>query len=213
MEYKTWKQWLSEARAWITKEQDAFYGAILLIESTCICIFAWSSSWILYWGLFLQVLGIAVAVHNLLKIRITCNQEPLRIRFCKWLDAFPSFKMKPIVCEGNIKAPRAQLLSTLIQPYDLIDDDSIEGRIRRLEDIMEELRNESVKGKSEIEKLKNNVQNIQVAENEARETMRSEIRKEIEHLFTQDIIGSLVGLVLVMYGVVLSTLADWIFSL
>jgi hypothetical protein len=214
MEYKTIKQWTAEFRQWVTREPDAFYGSVIIAESTFICFWlAPSKDWILIWGLILQVLGIAVAIQNLLRIRITCNQVPLRKRFGDWIEAFPKLKRVPIVANKSFKAPLSQIVSQVDLVYDSIADDSIEGRITRLEGLIDGLRNESWKSQEDIEGLKANLEKMHILEEEARETMRSEIRQEIEHLFTQDIIGSLVGFILVIYGLVLSTLAGPIFNL
>lgn len=206
------KQWSKEVRSWTTKEPHAFWGVIVLVESTCVCIWAWSSDWILYWGVFLQVLGIAVAIHNLLKIRATCNQVPLKKRFKNWINGFPRLDKQPTEVNVSMEAS-GPIISCLIQNYDLKEEESIEMKVKRLDRELDSLKTEFSRKNTEIEEIKVDIEKMKVTEEKARETMRTEIRNEIEHLFTQDIIGSLVGLVLVMYGVLLSTLADLIFNL
>lgn len=161
----------------------------------------------------MQLLGIGVAIHNLLSIRISCNQVPLRIRFRDWIKAFPLRKIQSTIAKGDIKPKRSEIVARFPLLYDHEGGPSIEEKIEYLRKVTNHLREESVKREREIHSLSNELLKVKETEETAREVMRAEIREEIEHLFTQDIIGSLVGLVLVMYGVTLSSLADWIYAL
>lgn len=209
-----YKQWIGEIRSWITKEPDAFYGVIVLMESSCICFWlAPTELWVVLWGVFLQVLGVMVAIQNLLSIRIACNQIPLKDRFCVWIKAFPRLNNPPKHIELILNTGVVVGSTVSAQAHLTIENESLEAKVERLQQQMDMIQENSDIQKVKIEGLEDNLSKLQATEEVARKTLRTEIRKEIEHLFTQDIIGSLVGLILVIYGVVLSTLAEAIFNL
>jgi hypothetical protein len=200
------KSWLIKFLRWVGEALPAliFFGVLLVVGLVCIYTNATEET-IIYWGLVLQLLGMAVAIWGLLKIRNHFNKPTLRHLAYGWLKRFPKWDRRVPPKVSSLYGSILFSDDSLEQWFPDDPESSIEARMELILknlDLLREGRSNIVKGISALSKKQ------EIDKNELSETIKTKevlIKSDLEKLHTSDIFTSIVGLLWLICGIVMST--------
>jgi cellobiose-specific phosphotransferase system component IIA len=163
-------------------------------------------------GYVLQLNGMILAIKCLLSIRAHFGQTLLRKLLLNWLKRFPKWKRN---VDTAVLAVNLPLVGMKLRGMDWTPDHSdqpIEKRIEGIVKNLEIIRTEQRELANSIDELKQSHEEHKKTVTEQAKRMEDEIRAELEFLHTSDLIASVVGLLLILVGITMSTMAPELYQ-
>ena len=207
------RQWVIELWRWLAEGKLVFMCLLVIAAAVILGFVTWQSeSSIRSSGYMLQFIGMIFAIRGLLSIREHFGQPLLRKLFINWFKRFPKWKRNIVVGVGTAHMAvmggkaRAEVWST-DDPAKPIEQ-RIESIIRNLERIRGEQHNHS----KLIDELKDSHDEHKKKMTEQTKKLEEDIRTDLESLHTSDLITSLVGLVWLLVGISMSTMAPELYN-
>jgi hypothetical protein len=206
-------QWGTEIWRWLAEGKLVFMCFLVIAAATILGFVTWhSESSIRSSGYVLQFIGMIFAIRGLLSIREHFGQPLLRVLLVGWFKRFPKLKKNVVVGVGTVQLPmigvkgRAEVWES--------DDPKkpIEQRVERILRNIERIRDEQRIHSELIDKLKGSHEEHKKKTTEQTKKMEEDIREELESLHTSDLITSLVGLVWLLVGITMSTMAPELYQ-
>lgn len=190
---------------WIWRAPAPIYGSIIIIEAIVFCSYPTPSNHKIICGIILQVLGMLLALQVLWKL-----QNDFGASFGKpFTDWRLSFPLRTIDIKGDF-SERSTLISVLRQPYSDWEDHQTGSHAERLDKIsivLEILNKENQYLRKKYDLLKEAHEEASKNTNISIEETKKEFRNQLKQAFTSDIQHSITGLVLLLVGVIISTIA------
>lgn len=161
-------------------------------------------------GYTLQLIGMILAIRSVLSIRAHFGQTLLRKIFLNWLKRFSKRKGDFVPGTSNLgfktHIPRIEKWSP--------DDPNLptEKRIERIVENLNRIKSELHEHFNSIDGLKQSHEEHKKNVAEQTNKMKNEIHSNLEFLLTSDIITSLVGLVWLIVGSTMSTMAPELYQ-
>lgn len=200
--------WSFEIWHWLADGKIVFMCILVIVSAIALGFYAWCSEVsIRLAGYFLQLIGMTFAIRGLLSIRAHFGQPLLRRLFVNWLKRFPKWKKNTIIGVGaaNLTMTGMNAKAEVWAPYK--PDQSLEKKLEGIVYNLETLRSVQREQTSSLDKLKNSHEEHKKIVAEHAKKIEDDIRSDLETLHTSDLITSLVGLVWLITGITLSTMA------
>lgn len=197
-----WALWL-----WIAEGKVAFMGLLVLAAALLLGMFTWQcEASIRISGFVLQLTGMVFAISGLLQIRAHFGQTSLRGLFVEWLKRFPTWKRR---IGGSAAVVSSKPTSKGIGISWIPDNPghSIDKRIDAVVANLDHLRDAQTKQLTAVKKLEDSHENHKKEVTEKTKRLETKLHTDLESLHTSDLLTSLVGLVWLTIGILLSTLA------
>jgi len=206
--------WILDIWRWLVEGKIVFMCLFVIAAAVALGFCTWRSEFsIKFAGYVLQFIGMFFAIIGLLKIRAHFGQPLLRKMFFNWLKRFPKWKRNVVLGVLDLNLP---LVSMKIRATVWIPDNANQPTEKRIEDIVKNLeiiRNEQRECANSIDDLKQSHEEHKKKVAEQAKKMEKEIRSDLESLYTSDLITSLVGLIWLIVGITMSTLAKELYLL
>ena len=213
MNYRRLVCWIIDLFHWLAEVKLVFMFFIVLVGSIMLGFVAWrTESSIRTSGYLLQLFGMIFAVRGLLGIRAHFSLPTLKELLLNWLKAFPKWKrtITVTVPTTNMEARVGNArVSTWHQDK---PEKSLEERIDCIIYNLEKLRKAQKEQFELIDKLADRHKYYE--KNLLMQTIRiqDDIRSDLETLHTSDSIFSLIGLIWLLIGLTMSTMAPEIYE-
>ncbi len=193
---------------WLTEGRAVFLCLFVIVAAVSLSFSTWCSESSIKWaGYVLQLLGMAFAIRGLLKVRSHFGQPLLRSLFIDWLKRFPRWNPDIGIGVGAVDFP---LFATRARGEVWSPDDPnvpIEQRVEAIVRNLERIRQEQHEHADGIEGLRDGLERHKKTVEEQAEKLKKDIHLDLESLHTSDLITALVGLVWLVVGITMSTLA------
>lgn len=167
-------------------------------------------------GFVLQLLGMVFAIRGLLGVRVHFGHEPLRTLFVDWLKRFPRWQRNTVISMGAANMGSMTGMKASLEVW--AKDDStlaLEQRVERLVNNLERVRTEQRHHAELIDNLRSEHEEHKKLVADQTKNLEHDLRSDLEKIHTSDLITSLVGLVWLTAGIIMSTLApelaQWLF--
>lgn len=201
-------QWSREVWRWLAEGKIPFMGLLMLIALLLLGLVTWHTEVsIRSAGFALQVLGMIFAIRGLLGIRAHFGQPLLRTLFIKWLKRFPRWKQNVVFTPSGGVVFTGSGSGTADVWIPDKPELPLEKRIEAIVKNLERIRNAQYEHRDLIHALEEGHENHKKAVAEQSKKLEESIRSDLESLHTGDLVTSLVGLVWLTIGSLLSTLA------
>jgi len=163
-------------------------------------------------GYLLQFIGMVFAIRGLLGIREHFGQPLLRKLLINWFKRFPKLKRNVVVgvAAANIAIMSGKARAEVWNPDD--PEKPLEERIEKIIRNVERIRCEQRTQSELIDKLEDSHEEHKKKITEQTKKMKEDIRSDFESLHTNDLITSLVGLVWILVGISMSTMAPELYK-
>lgn len=205
--------WVLEIWRWLAEGEIVFMCLLVITAAVVLGFYTWSSEVsIRSAGYVLQLIGMFFAIRGLLSIRTHFGQTLLRKIFLNWLKRFPKWKRNVVfeinygehVLAGEKSGTEVWTPDNSEQPV----EKRIEGIVKNLERIRIEQREHT----KSIDELKQSHEEHKKKVVEQAKKIENEIHSELELLHTGDLIPSVVGLVWLIVGITMSTMAQQLYQ-
>ena len=201
-------KWIAEIWHWLVKDNIVLMGFLILLLSVILSLYTWCNESSIRWGGYLlQFLGMVIAIHILHEVRKHFKLPSFRQTFFNWAKRFPKWKKNIVIGAGSaeiaVMGMKAQC--EVWTPDD--PDISIEKRIERILKNLDRIRKEQSEHGRSIEDLKKSLEGHKKKVAEENKKLRDKFQSDLESLHASDILTSLVGLVWLMVGITLSSMA------
>lgn len=166
-------------------------------------------------GYMLQFIGMIFAIRGLLGVREHFGQTLLRVLLVKWFKRFPKWKRNVVVGVGtaHVAVMGGKARAEVWSPDD--PEKPIEQRVQSIIRNLERIRDEQRSHSELIDNLSDSHEEHKKKITEQTKKMEEDIRTDLESLHTSDLITSLVGLVWLLVGISMSTMApelyEWLY--
>lgn len=199
---------------WLAEGKIVFMGAVVIISVILLGLYTFcSETSIRLSGYVLQFLGMIFAIRGLLGVRVHFGQPPLWQIFVHWLKRFPKWKKITVVdVKPGFVSTRGLTGKVEVWAPDK-QGQPLENRFERLLENLNRLKKIQDNHSKSIEKMENNFNEHVKKVKDENKDMEERIKSEVEWLYTNDFMTSLVGLVWLIGGITLSTLAPELFEL
>jgi hypothetical protein len=205
--------WIVDIWRWLAEGEIVFMCILVLAAAVMIGFFMWcSETSIRSTGYALQFLGMIFAIRGLLGVRSHFGQPPLRQLFVIWLKRFPKWKKSFVGLKGTVQAVSSLKAQLEVWIQDKADQ-TIEKRIEGIVKNLDRIRKEQGEHTKSIEELKDSLGEHKKKVADDSKKMDEKLRKDLESLHTSDLITSLVGLVWLIAGISMSTMAPELLKL
>ena len=199
---------------WLAEGKIVFMGAVVIISAILLGLYTFcSETSIRLSGYVLQFLGMIFAIRGLLGVRVHFGQPPLWQIFVHWLKRFPQWKKISVI---DVK-PGFVSAGGLTGKVEVWAPDKpelpLEKRVEKILDNVNRLKKVQDKQSESIEKMEYNLKEHQKKMKDENKNMEERIKDEVEWLYTSDFMTSLVGLVWLIVGIFLSTMAPELYQL
>lgn len=202
------KRWAVEFWHWLAEAKLVFMGVLVILAATLFSLFTWpNESSVRIAGYFLQLIGMIFAIRGLLLVRSHFGQPSLRALSLKWLTRFPKWK-KGVVIGMGAACSTSSTVDAHLEVWAPDDPEkTLEHRLNAILKNLDKLRVDQREHTQLIGKLRSDHESHkqQVAKESSK--MQEDIRADLESLHTNDLVTSLVGLVWLLVGITMSTLA------
>ncbi|UZJ44991.1 hypothetical protein OOT55_02745 [Marinimicrobium sp. C6131] len=183
-------------------------GLFILVVAFLLEIAVWQSeASIRISGFVLQLIGMLLAIRGLLLIRAHFRQPLLRDLLIKWIKRFPNWKGRVVRGAGVAAAMNATGTADLTAWTPDNPEHSLEKRVDAIVENLSRLRESQSQQNIILRELKGSHEKHIKETAEETQRLEKDLRADLESLHTSDIVTSLVGLVLLTFGIFLSTLA------
>jgi hypothetical protein len=197
---------------WMAEGEIAFMCILFVAAAISFCVGPWcEEASIRIAGCFLQFIGMISAIRGLLKIRVFFEQLPLRQLLLNWLKRFPKWKEDVVAYEVSIPVESYGSLKSRCETWSGDDPgQSVEKRIEAIIKNLDQIRTKQTAHDKSIEELRDSHEVHKINVKKENKSMEENIRTNLEALHTDDIILSLVGLIWLTVGILMSTMApEW----
>ncbi len=205
--------WFARFYRWLAEAKLVIMCLLIITAAVMLGFKAWpSESSIRSSGYALQLIGMVFAIGGLLGIRKHFKQPSLKILVVSWLRRFPKWKIKKILGEGGVtlKSCTADGEGELWKQDD--PSKSVQKRIDNIIENLETIRNKQRDHSKSIDDLKSSHEELKQDITAQTKNIEDGIRADIELLHTSDITTSLAGLILLLVGISMSTLAPELYT-
>jgi hypothetical protein len=199
---KNFVQWLKRVFHWVRSVPITghYWGAVAVVAVTVAIVRAcgWSEDAFRLAGMFLQLGGVFTVVLGILKTRAEFGQPSIRSQFKAWVQTFPLSLTQRLTVRGSASISVSSD-GSIYQTHGPSADQTIEGRLGHLEDIVRKL--EAAHGRTHIAVLQAEKKAQKALEEQARQ-LTSLFYEKIEKTATGGLHLSGVGAVLIFFGTV-----------
>lgn len=202
------RRWVAELWHWLAEAKLVVIGVVVILAAIILGFFTWpNESSVRIAGYFLQVIGMIVAIWGLLLVRSHFGQPSLRALSLKWLKRFPKWKRGFVTGMGAACSTSSTADANLEVWAPDDPEKTFEHRLNAILKNLDKLRVDQREHTRLIGKLRSDHESHkqQVAKESSK--IQEDIRADLETLHTNDVVMSLVGLVWLLVGITMSTLA------
>ena len=206
--------WLVEVKQWLAEGKIVFMGFAVIAIAIVLCFYPWhSETSIRLSGCALQLLGAIFAIKGLIKVRVHFGQPPLLQKFMDWWRRFPRWKKSMVISAG----PGFISVGGLRGKVEIWAPDKpnqpIEKRFEGLLHNVNWLKTIQDKHIDSIERLEGSLDKYKKEAALNDKDMEDRIKKELELLHTSDFLPTLIGLIWLIVGIFLSTMAPELYNM
>lgn len=199
--------WMNDILHWLEEGKDIFLCFLAFLFAVSLCMLLRNEPSIRLAGTFLQAIGMIFAIQGLLGVMAHFGEPPLRQHLVNWLERRPKWKKSHVLrIESkvtNISNGKAKL-DVWTQDY---PDKQLETRIEGIIKNLSRIKEEQEKHANSIEELQDCYRDLQTTVIKENKNTSETIHSELKSLHTGNAIKSLGGLLLIMIGIIISTLA------
>ena len=174
-----------------------FAGPILLFQPT--------EPQIRLGGLFLQLLGLSTVLSGISQTRKLFNLPSLLTVAVRWLMSFPKFRLERRVARMIGQAGEFDLAARMKARHQAGPDASLEDRVRVLEANLQLLDQQSDNLQHQLDEANRQANSALAAESQSRERALDNLREKLTLTETGGLDVSLMGLIWLMVGLVITT--------
>ncbi|UQG61029.1 hypothetical protein MIH18_03500 [Marinobacter sp. M3C] len=202
------KRWIIELKHWLKEAKLIFIGVFVILLAVFFGFVVWpTEKSIRIIGYVLQLIGMIVAVKGLFMVRSHFGHPSLGIMCLRWLKRFPKWKV-----EAHISVPTAYSVMTALDPHVEAwapdnPESTLEHRLNAVIKNLGQLRADQGSQKKLINSLATEHQEHEKKTAKERVEIQEKIQKNLESLHTGYLVTSLLGLVWLLVGITMSTLA------
>jgi hypothetical protein len=203
--------WLKRVYIWLCKAKYLWLALSVLLFFLLFGFFGFypesNESRIRMMGLILQLFGIFTVFKGILELRKLFNHPSLRTIGIKWLKSFPPYRIpKPITATLNVASTSMRAyISGITLPHRAGPNATIEERLSALESIFASIEHQTTEHEQQISQLNKAVNEGLSSERQKRERNILELEIKLETIETAGEYLSLIGLVWLFIGLVMST--------
>lgn len=198
--------WLRNIIIWILERRILLLCLLVLGFVFCLLCFVWKSELaIRIAGFSLQVLGLGVALRNLLNLKKMFKLKSYFETLKDWLPRFPKMKPVSMVVDGVVPAATATAKGTRESWMPDNPDQSIGDRIKKIFINLDYLKQSQKKTTEKINQNQRKLEQDIKREGEKTRTALQENQATTKKLFVDDIPLNLCGLVWLFIGLVMGT--------
>ena len=194
--------WLLRARVLFLTLSVIFAFAVLLLLSTA------TESHLRLAGLLLQLLGVATVLHGISTTRKLFGHPSLLANALSWLRAFPKVHLPPITAIGAGVLEDANLFGRATVRQQAAPNAALADRVRVLEENFKSLDGRATDLQQQIDEARQVVLASLSSERELRQRDVNTLSKKLEMSETGGMDISLMGLIWLMVGLIMSTAAQ-----
>ena len=199
-------QWVKAVLYWIVEPRLFWLCTFVVVASVALVLFGGvSEPKIRIIGLLLQLCGIGTVVWGLRQTRKLFGRPGFFENLVEWLKRFPKYKPRAVSIEGNITLPRIQLAGSAHGWQSAGPEASIEKRLAVVERNLLDLNQRLVQVQQRIDDETRKITSELHEERVLREKEDGETKRKIELSQTGGLSISIMGLVWLLLGVILST--------
>jgi len=159
-------------------------------------------------GLGLQLVGMWFAIRGVLGIRKYFKQPPLQLLIVNWFKQFPRWARSFTGDMQSTSYSRSHAQADLEIWANDDPNQTIEVRLTAVLQNMEQLKSDIKSNQKSTSQLASEFENHKRQASDANKQLENTMRKEIESSQTNDLLKSLVGMVLLTAGIVMSTISQ-----
>jgi hypothetical protein len=202
--------WLKRILIWLWKAKLIWLALAVLFACFLIAFYPKSNesneSRIRIMGLILQLVGISTVFIGILEVRKLFNHPSLFAIGSKWLKSFPPFRIPKIASTANVANDgQVAFTSGLVLQHRASPNATIEERVRVLESNRDHLEHQITEFSQQITQINKDINKDLSSERQKRERNILELEIKLETTETAGEYLSLIGLVWLFIGLVMST--------
>lgn len=204
-------RWLKAVAHWARRVPVVpHYWWAIAVVGACLPVtgvYGWSEKAFRFSGMFLQLGGVLTVVWGILKTREEFGQPTVRSQFQRWFKEFPPCHPRTITASVNGILPGLVVEAYGYSAHGPSLDQTVEGRLRHLENIVKEL--EVAQGKTHIAVLQAEKKAQQALGAQARELVGQidGVSKKVEMTATSGVHVSAFGVILLFFGTIFGSAA------
>lgn len=199
-------RWVRALLCWIAEPRPFWLCTFVVVASVALVLFGGvSEPKTRIIGLLLQLCGIGTVVWGLRQTRKLFGRPGFFENLVEWLKRFPKYKPRAVSIEGNITLPRIQLAGSAHGWQSAAPEASIERRLAVVETNLLDLNQRLVQVQQRIHDETRKITSELHEERILREKEDEETKTKIELSQTGGLSISIMGLVWLLLGVILST--------
>jgi len=202
-------RWIREILSWLAEGKIVVMFVLIPVSTVFFIIsMSYSEISIIISGLLLQILGMIFTIKGLFGIRAYFKEPLLLDLFIKWLNKFPKLKNNYTIHAGAGRITASVSLKATGEVWSPDNKgQSIDKRIEYIYRNFERIRNRLVEHDKSIENIIEIQKLYKKTVAEEKKKMEDKFQSDLKSLHTSDLIPSLVGLIWLMIGITMSTLA------
>lgn len=206
-------KWIREIWYWIVTGKIFIMGILVFIATFILGFVTWRSEIsIRSAGYGLQLLGMIFAIRGLLNIRLHFGQIPLNKLFIAWFKSFPKWKNNKVNnLYGTVHESSGLKGEVKVWTPDN-PNQPVEKRIEAIIKNLERIKSENYENSKCIKKLIGSHEEHKKMVTEQSKIFEEKIRSDLKSLHTSDLITSLVGLIWLIVGITMSTMAQELYQ-
>jgi hypothetical protein len=199
--------WFKRLQSWILKAKFLWLTIIVLIICVWIALFPEVAECrIRLAGLILQMFGIFTVFKGMIDLRKTFNQPSLSSIATRWLRSFPKFRPPKTTMHLTVQSAKHALTASLVRPKHRAGlNATVEDRIRVLESSIDTLELRVDNLQQQIDQVNREGNQGLVTERDIRERDIAELKESLETVETGGVFLSLIGLLWLSIGLIMST--------
>lgn len=199
-------RWVRAVLRWIREPRLFWLCTFVVVASMALALFGGvTEQKIRITGLVLQLCGISTVVWGLRQTRKLFGRAGFFEHLVEWLKRFPKYKPRPVSFEGNISLPTIQLTGRAHLWQGAGPEAPIEKRLAVVEENLLALDQRLVQVDKRLDDEARKITSELHEERVLREKEDDETKRKIELSQTGGLSISVMGLVWLLLGVVLST--------
>jgi len=178
---------------------------VLLVCLSTLLLFRAAEPLIRFTGLFLQLLGISTVLYGISETRKLFNCPSLLSVASRWLTSFPKFRLPKRTVRLVGQAGEMSFAGRVIARHQAGPNATIEDRVRVLESNLQLIDHRMDELQQQIDQANRQTNQALAAERQTREHDIDHLRKKLEITETGGLYVSLMGLVWLIVGLMMST--------